>query len=54
MTGLRTIWGVSLERIKTEFGQSYLIILGSKPRNFWTMNCFFIENDILKPTKGKF
>jgi oxygen-independent coproporphyrinogen-3 oxidase len=26
MTGLRTIWGVSLNRIKSEFGQVYLII----------------------------
>jgi oxygen-independent coproporphyrinogen-3 oxidase len=33
MTGLRTIWGVSLNRIKSEFGQVYLDYLLNKPIN---------------------
>jgi oxygen-independent coproporphyrinogen-3 oxidase len=55
MTGLRTIWGVSLERIKTEFGQSYLDYLRKQAQKFLDDELLFIENDILKPTKkGKF
>jgi oxygen-independent coproporphyrinogen-3 oxidase len=33
MTGLRTIWGVSLDRIKREFGQTYIDYLMNKLRN---------------------
>lgn len=55
MTGLRTIWGVSLERIKTEFGQSYLDYLIKQAQKFLDDEFLFIENGILKPTKkGKF
>jgi oxygen-independent coproporphyrinogen-3 oxidase len=55
MTGLRTIWGVSLERIKTEFGQSYLDYLMKQAQKFLDDEFLFIENGILKPTKkGKF
>jgi oxygen-independent coproporphyrinogen-3 oxidase len=55
MTGLRTIWGVSLERIKTEFGPSYLDYLMKQAQKFLDDELLFIENDILKPTKkGKF
>jgi oxygen-independent coproporphyrinogen-3 oxidase len=55
MTGLRTIWGVSLERIKTEFGQSYLDYLSKQAQKFLDDELLFIENGILKPTKkGKF
>jgi len=67
MTGLRTIWGVSLERIKNEFGNEYLDYLQKQAQKFivddlleivtssgsdFGRNC--IEK-ILKPTqKGKF
>lgn len=67
MTGLRTIWGVSLERIDKEFGNEYLDYLQKQSRKFindelleivtssdsaFGRNC--IEK-ILKPTKkGKF
>jgi oxygen-independent coproporphyrinogen-3 oxidase len=55
MTGLRTIWGVSLERIKNEFGQSYLDYLSKQAQKFMDDELLFIENSILKPTKkGKF
>ncbi|MDG2431050.1 radical SAM family heme chaperone HemW [Flavobacterium sp.] len=55
MTGLRTIWGVSLNRIQSEFGQSYLDYLLKQTDKFLKDGLLSIENDILKPTKkGKF
>jgi oxygen-independent coproporphyrinogen-3 oxidase len=55
MTGLRTIWGVSLERIETEFGLNYLNYLQKQSQKFLDDDLLFIENNILKPTaKGKF
>ncbi|GGE99427.1 coproporphyrinogen III oxidase [Flavobacterium limi] len=55
MTGLRTIWGVSLERIEKEFGLDYLNYLHKQAHKFLTDDLLTIENDIVKPTlKGKF
>jgi len=55
MTGLRTIWGVSLKRIEKEFGLEYLNYLKKQSQRFLSDDLLFIENDILKPTpKGKF
>ncbi|MFL9831193.1 radical SAM family heme chaperone HemW [Flavobacterium sp. ST-87] len=55
MTGLRTIWGVSLDRIQNEFGQDYLDYLVKQSQKFLNDELLFIENDILRPTsKGKF
>lgn len=55
MTGLRTIWGVSLDRIGTEFGSEYLEYLNKQAQKFLDDDLVFIENNILKPTpKGKF
>jgi oxygen-independent coproporphyrinogen-3 oxidase len=55
MTGLRTIWGVSLDRIETEFGIIYLKYLNKQSQKFLDDDLVFIENNILKPTpKGKF
>lgn len=55
MTGLRTIWGVSLERIEQEFGKDYLDYLHKQSRKFINDDLLFVENYILKPTpKGKF
>ncbi|WP_304197584.1 radical SAM family heme chaperone HemW [Flavobacterium alvei] len=55
MTGLRTIWGVSLDRIEQEFGNDYLDYLQKQALKFITDELLFIENRILKPTsKGKF
>ena len=55
MTGLRTIWGVSLDRIESEFGNDYLAYLQKQAQKFINDDLLFIENKILKPTpKGKF
>jgi oxygen-independent coproporphyrinogen-3 oxidase len=55
MTGLRTIWGVSLSRIETEFGIEYLTYLNKQAQKFLNDDLLSIENNILKPTKkGKF
>jgi len=55
MTGLRTIWGVSLDRIATEFGNDYLDYLQKQSQKFINDDLLFIENNVLKPTpKGKF
>ena len=55
MTGLRTIWGVSLERIEKEFGKDYLDYLQKQSQKFLDDELLSIENNILKPTaKGKF
>lgn len=55
MTGLRTIWGVSIEKINTDFGSIYADYLIEQVQKFLTDDLVFIENNILKPTKkGKF
>ena len=55
MTGLRTIWGVSLDRIADEFGADYSRYLQMQAQKFIDDGFLFIENNILKPSsKGKF
>ncbi|KIA93270.1 coproporphyrinogen III oxidase [Flavobacterium sp. KMS] len=55
MTGLRTIWGVSLDRIEKEFGTDYLVYLKKQAEKFLNDELVSVENNILKPTaKGKF
>jgi len=55
MTGLRTIWGVSLERIQKEFGGEVLEYLQRQSEKFIADGLLAIENNILKTTpKGKF
>ena len=55
MTGLRTIWGVSLDRIESEFGNEYLNYLHKQAQKFINDGLLSIDNNILKPTsKGKF
>ena len=55
MTGLRTIWGVSLERIHSEFGQTYLDYLLAQSQKFIADGLLSIVDNILKTTKkGKF
>jgi len=55
MTGLRTIWGVSLDRIEQEFGNDYLDYLQKQAQKYINDELLFVENNILKPTqKGKF
>jgi oxygen-independent coproporphyrinogen-3 oxidase len=55
MTGLRTIWGVSLDRIETEFGIKYFDYLHKQAEKYILDNLLEIENNVLKTTKkGKF
>jgi oxygen-independent coproporphyrinogen-3 oxidase len=55
MTGLRTIWGVSLDKIETEFGITYSDYLMKQVQKFLNDDLVFIEENVLKPTKkGKF
>ncbi len=55
MTGLRTIWGVSLDRILFEFGNEYLEYLQTQAKKFLDDNLLSIDGNVLKPTrKGKF
>lgn len=55
MTGLRTIWGVSFERILDEFGSQYLEYLQTQAKKFLDDNLLSIESNVLKATKnGKF
>ena len=55
MTGLRTIWGVSLNRVETEFGTDYLNYLLQQTEKYISDNLLVIENNVLKTTKnGKF
>ena len=55
MTGLRTIWGVSLVRIEQEFGAQYLDYLKQQSQKFIVDGLLSIIDGILKPTlKGKF
>jgi oxygen-independent coproporphyrinogen-3 oxidase len=55
MTGLRTIWGVSLDRIEEEFGKTYLDYLNQQAAKFVEDHLLFVDENILRTTKnGKF
>lgn len=55
MTGLRTIWGVSLDKIKTDFGNEFVEYLKNQSEKYIKQELLYIENRILKTTlKGKF
>ena len=55
MTGLRTIWGVSLDRIATEFGEIYLNYLNQQAAKYIEDHLLFVDENILRTTKkGKF
>ncbi|WP_218597664.1 radical SAM family heme chaperone HemW [Polaribacter sp. NJDZ03] len=55
MTGLRTIWGVSFDKIKTDFGEKYIKYLEKQSEKYIEQELLYIENQILKTTqKGKF
>jgi oxygen-independent coproporphyrinogen-3 oxidase len=51
MTGLRTIWGVSLDRIEAEFGQMYSDYLHKQAQKFIDDKLLFIENGLLNLLK---
>ena len=55
MTGLRTIWGISLDRIYTEFGPTYLDYLNQQAAKYIEDHLLFLDDNILRTTrKGKF
>ncbi len=55
MTGLRTIWGVSLDRIEQEFGKTYLDYVNQQAAKFIEDHLLFVDDNILRTTKkGKF
>jgi oxygen-independent coproporphyrinogen III oxidase len=51
MTGLRTIWGVSLQRITTDFGTVYADYLQIQAQKFLEERLLYWDGDILKATK---
>ncbi len=55
MTGLRTMFGVSLEKVEKDFGVKFKDYLMQSAAKFIAQNLLIIENNILKTTpKGKF
>ncbi|WP_375239893.1 radical SAM family heme chaperone HemW [Aurantibacter sp.] len=55
MTGLRTIWGISLDKIETNFGLDYKTELLNQTENFIKEQLLYIENSTIKMTKkGQF
>jgi oxygen-independent coproporphyrinogen-3 oxidase len=55
MTGLRTIWGISLDRIETEFGETYLDYLNQQAEKYIEDHLLFVDDNVLRTTKsGKF
>ncbi|WP_394973641.1 radical SAM family heme chaperone HemW [uncultured Croceitalea sp.] len=55
MTGLRTIWGVSLSKIDTEYGNKYKDYLLQQAAKYIEQHLLYLDNDTLLATKkGKF
>jgi len=55
MTGLRTIWGISLQKIANEFGKTYTEYLLKQAQKHIQEHLLFLDNDTLLVTKkGKF
>jgi oxygen-independent coproporphyrinogen-3 oxidase len=55
MTGLRTIWGVSLARVENEMGSSYRQHLETEAAKFIVQGLLVTEKGVLKTTRsGKF
>lgn len=55
MTGLRTIWGVSMEKIALEYGVVYKSYLMEQGQKHIDQDLLILDEDILKATKkGKF
>lgn len=55
MTGLRTIWGISLDRIESEFGKTYLDYLNQQAAKYIEDHLLFVDENVLRTTKkGKF
>jgi oxygen-independent coproporphyrinogen-3 oxidase len=55
MTGLRTIWGVSLDKVEKEYGVNYINYLNKQIQSHLQTGVLKIEDGILTTTaKGKF
>ena len=55
MTGLRTIWGVSLAKVEKDFGDVYIEYLEKQSKKYINKELLYIENQVLKTTqRGKF
>ncbi|MEC4004006.1 radical SAM family heme chaperone HemW [Flavobacterium sp. SUN052] len=55
MTGLRTIWGISLDRIENQFGKIYLDYLNQQTTKYIDDHLLFVDENIIRTTKkGKF
>lgn len=55
MTGLRTIWGVSLQKIKTDFGVKYVSYIKKESDKYIQQKLLYFDGEILKTTKkGRF
>lgn len=55
MTGLRTVWGVSLDRIETQFGPVYKNYLLEESQSYRDSGKLSLEDNILRTTRsGKF
>lgn len=55
MTGLRTLWGVSLEKIRIEFGKAYGDYITQQAKKHVQAQRLFVDSGTLKVTKkGKF
>ncbi|MBT8299495.1 MAG: radical SAM family heme chaperone HemW [Maribacter sp.] len=55
MTGLRTSWGVSLERIRADYGDQYYHYLNQQSNKYVTQGLLILSKDQLMVTKkGKF
>lgn len=55
MTGLRSIWGVDLDRIASEFGSNYVAYLNQQAAKFLEQGLLVLEDGKLLTTKkGKF
>lgn len=51
MTGLRTIWGVSIDNVKKNFGEKYASYLAIQSQKYIEDELLIFENDTLKTTK---
>ena len=51
MTGLRTIWGVSLEKIKTDFGSKYVTYIQTESEKYIQQKLLYVEANTLITTK---
>lgn len=55
MTGLRTVWGVSLKKIENDFGNTYLDHLNQQAKKYLNEHLLFVnDGKLLATNKGKF